>query len=351
MLTRKQMWRRVRTPSPRKGGQGFNALPPMDQNQSPATLNALGIHDSLLRLFNKDAGVQRCSDSEENQGDRGSPGNTTSRETPGAGTVRFNQSVKVVLVPSRKDYHTLQADIWWQEEDYRGFRQEFVRSIRAKLAKQEEAQARSTGAVEAEAVVVEDKEMEPVKDEAVTACEISVVAYEDGLGTDDSHSQPAAELLPLREPATRVSEPPPVSPATGSRLDPSSSCAQVTDSSPSGSGEPVQESPLEGEGVDTKDAAVGGCGEETVSGKGNVGVRHSPLPQSAPPPQEPPPFRPPPLSPSLISPPSCSGNASHPSGKCYHWGEDAAVEFEERQPTRSLSDDTDDDESDNLGTR
>lgn len=47
--------------------------------------------------------------------------------------VRFNQQIRVVLVPSRGDMSSVKADVWWGEGDYCYFRWECCKAINGSL--------------------------------------------------------------------------------------------------------------------------------------------------------------------------------------------------------------------------
>lgn len=90
MLTRKQSWRRVRA-----GNESINKKEGMLRALSESTIATSGV-------FNSECLSRRKSD-----------GDLKKR-------VRFSNTAKVVLVPSRQEYqsHGIDHDVWWKPQDY-----------------------------------------------------------------------------------------------------------------------------------------------------------------------------------------------------------------------------------------
>lgn len=90
MLTRKQMWRRVRGPG-RLAGERFGCAAPPGEPLSETPQQA------------------RPASSDDNAESRGRK-------------VSFSFQVRVVLVPCTRDLRPLSAQLWWDAEDYSDFR-------------------------------------------------------------------------------------------------------------------------------------------------------------------------------------------------------------------------------------
>lgn len=135
MLTRKQIWRRVRpgggrfvdpTPTPTPTPPPRSAF--WERQTPSAPIDSLRVGDSLLQLLGKSA-ARGTEDSSEEETQNEAPVDEAERDQATAAavavspkTVSFKSQVRVVLVPCRRELHSLNAQLWWGADDYGDFR-------------------------------------------------------------------------------------------------------------------------------------------------------------------------------------------------------------------------------------
>lgn len=132
MLTRKQMWRRVRPgrfaeptplppPPPHRTSSKDTALCAL--RPSPASpINPLSIVDSLLHLLGNSSAASGSDDSGEEHQNPEEAADISEEEAKRSKSVSFKSQVRVVLVPCRRELHSLNAQLWWAQDDYVDFR-------------------------------------------------------------------------------------------------------------------------------------------------------------------------------------------------------------------------------------
>lgn len=97
---------------------------------SPASpINSLSIGDSLLRLLGTSAAAATEDSGDENENTEEATAASSSDDAEAgeqAGgspkTVSFKSQVRVVLVPCRRELHSLNGQLWWGADDYVDFR-------------------------------------------------------------------------------------------------------------------------------------------------------------------------------------------------------------------------------------
>lgn len=136
MLTRKQMWRRVRpggsrfaepsptptpAPPPRRSISKDSLKDSLcGDRRTPAPINSLSIGDSILHLLGTSTAAPSSEDSSEEQHEAGVDDDDSDAVSPKA--VSFKSQVRVVLVPCRRELHSLNKQLWWGADDYLDFR-------------------------------------------------------------------------------------------------------------------------------------------------------------------------------------------------------------------------------------
>lgn len=126
------MWRRVRqggarfaeppttapAPPPPRRSRCKDATICADRPSPAGPIDSLSIGDSLLHLLGSVSSAPGNEEMHENTDDD----DDKDEEATSPKTVSFKSQVRVVLVPCRRELHSLNAQLWWGADDYVDFR-------------------------------------------------------------------------------------------------------------------------------------------------------------------------------------------------------------------------------------